>query len=77
MKQDWLKGCKTDKEKAVRKAQVLSYRQAYKELAKVIEGLELSEAVTGYHDGWQFKQAHRNGELTILKRINGLLDLKD
>jgi len=77
MKQDWLKGCNTEKDRAARKAQLSSYKQAYKELALVLKGLELSEAVIDYSDGWQHKQAHRNGELTMLKRVNALLDLKD
>jgi hypothetical protein len=77
MKQDWLKDCKTEEDRAKRKAQLSSYKQAYRELVKVLDGLELSEAVTDYNNGWQHKQAHRNGELTMLKRIKGLLDLKD
>lgn len=76
MKQDWFKGKKADEVES-RRAEIKSYTTAFKELAKVLEGLELSEAVIDYSDGWQHKQAHRNGELTMLKRINGLLDLKD
>ena len=76
MKQDWFKGYAPDEIEA-RRAEVKSHSTAFKDLAKVLEGLELSEAVTDYNDGWQHKQAHRNGELIMLKRINGLLDLKD
>ena len=73
MKSSWTKGLKGPA-KEDREKQLLSFGTAFRELNKLLDDLEPSPEVTDYSDGWQFRQAHRNGEIAMQTRIRELLE---
>lgn len=74
MKSAWTKGLTGDA-KTEREKKVKSFSTAFKELTKVLEDVEPQSEVTDYSEGWQHRQAHRNGELAMLKRVKELLEI--
>jgi hypothetical protein len=71
----WLKGVKgEDRER--RKAEVLSYRNAFDDLREILEQHCLKkEAVRDYSPGWEYKQIAHNEYNAALDDLLNLIDL--
>ena len=71
----WLKGVKgEDRER--RKAEVLSYRNAFDDLREILERNYLKkEAVRDYSPGWEYKQIAHNEYNAALDDLLNLIDL--
>lgn len=75
MQEAWLKGFK-DREK--RKKEILSYRNAFEELSKVIEQLIPDEVTVDYTQaGWEGQMADNIGERRAFRRILKLIKVDD
>lgn len=71
----WLKGTK-DSERERRKAEVLSYRNAFDDLREILERNYLKkESVRDYSPGWEYKQIGVNEYNAALDDLLNLIDL--
>jgi hypothetical protein len=71
----WLKGVKAE-ERERRKAEVLSYRNAFDDLREILERNYLKkESVRDYSPGWEYKQISVNEWNSALDAIIDLIDL--
>lgn len=71
----WVKGLSGDRKEA-RKKEILGYRQAYEELAKLLEE-DFEECVPDYDTpSWSHKQADVNGANRKLKQVLQLIQIK-
>ena len=76
MNSTWFKGYKTA-EKEARKKELLSYKNAFEELTKVLEK-EFEESVPDYNNpSWSHSQADVNGANRKLRQVLDLINLKD
>ncbi len=77
MNTKWFKGLKQT-EKEARRKELLSYRNAFDELTKVIEDNFLSEVIPDYSKpGWEGELAQKHGERLMALQILRLIKLKD
>jgi hypothetical protein len=71
----WLKGVKGE-ERERRKAEVLSYRNAFDDLREILERNYLKrESVRDYSPGWEYKQIGVNEYNAALDDLLNLIDL--
>jgi hypothetical protein len=71
----WLKGVKAE-ERERRKAEVLSYRNAFDDLREILERNYLKkESVRDYSPGWEYKQIGVNEYNAALDDLLNLIDL--
>jgi len=77
MKMYWLKGHnKTQEQKEKRKAQVMSYRNAFDDLREVLlDQFAKQDAVREYGPGWEYKQIAVNEYNRALSDILETIDL--
>lgn len=72
----WLKGLKGE-ERERRKAEVLSYRNAFDSLREILEqNYRKKEAVRDYSPGWEYKQIATNEYNAVLDDLLNLIDLQ-
>lgn len=72
----WLKGLKGE-ERERRKAEVLSYRNAFDSLREILEQhYAKREAVRDYSPGWEYKQIATNEYNAVLDDLLNLIDLQ-
>lgn len=72
----WLKGLKGE-ERERRKAEVLSYRNAFDSLREILEqNYAKREAVRDYSPGWEYKQIATNEYNAVLDDLLNLIDLQ-
>ena len=72
----WLKGLKGE-ERERRKAEVLSYRNAFDSLREILEQHYLKkDAVRDYSPGWEYKQIAVNEYNAVLEDLLNLIDLQ-
>ena len=79
MKMYWLKGhTKTQEQKEKRKAQVLTYRNAFDDLREVIlDQFAKQEAVREYGPGWEYKQIAANEYNRALDDLLSLIQINE
>lgn len=77
MRADWFKNCKTKEDREARKKELLSYKNAFNELRRVLETLK-EEPNSNYEKvDWALQMADIQGANRKLKQVLSLLDLKE
>jgi hypothetical protein len=71
----WVKG---SKDKEARKKEINSYRNAFDELSKLLEGEFIQEDGPDYtSNSWAYEQADRNGHNRAIRKVLKLITIKD
>jgi len=78
MRAIWFKGCKTAEQKERRRQELLSYRNAFDDLAKILEqGYKPKDSVRDYSSpNWMAEQIAVNEYNAVLKDILDLIKIE-